>query len=1395
MFFKKTHISSVIKTAALGCFLILTNPLVSQVSLSGTSYTETFDAIGSGLPTGWTVRTGSSASALGTSATYTSTQTAWSSTAGQFSNAAAAEVPAASTDAAATQNTRTDRALAVRQSGSFGDPGTAFVLQLANTTGFSNFTLGFKLMQLDPTATTGRTVTWNVDYGFGASPASFTNSTTAPASITTTVGSSWGSTNVTVNFGSALDNNTGPVWIRIAAKTASSGAGSRPHSAIDDFNLTFNPSTSPAITLTPASLSAFTYVAGNGPSSEQTFSASGSNLTANISLSAPVNYEISLTSGSGFTNSLTLTQTSGSVSATTIYVRLKSGLSVATYGGEIVTASSSGAASKTITCSGTVTGSASSDIITAGGESATISSLTTTAPPLTSSTGLQVWQFKVRDGGASLNDSDNLSSILNSFIISEASGNAVDDWSTAIRTIELFDGSTNIATGVVSTGPNQVSFSGLSLSVADNTEKTYSLRLSLNCGFGSANADGDDFGFQISNGNVTFSASGSGKTTFAATASTNAQNVITVNATGLVFLQQPSTTGMNSIMSPAVTVIAGDACGNTDINFSGTISLTSTGSLVGTPVSATASSGVATFSTLTHSAAGTGLTLTAASGAFSVISNTFNIVTTTVLGGGDLAIVGICVNIDGCNGTSGGTDEISFVTFEDITPGTAIDITDNGFERVGCGSNNWGNGEGVIRLTRSTSTITKGTIITFRVVNNTYFSSVSPDANWTISYPVGSSFNLNSNDEQVYMMQGGTWNAGTSGSSNATYTGGTYMFAINTYTAWTCNDNVTTRGALPEALKCFSIMPSTGTVNVKYTGSVTPASQKDWIDRLNSISNWSASTTCTAYNALSPNYSGGYSFTITAGGFNSGYWTGATNTDWYDCNNWQNFKVPDSLANVTIDNVTNDPVIGASPSLFPNGAVCNDLLITSTSGSGILTMNNALSYFSVKGNIINNGIITASNGTTDFRASNTQNISGTGTTTFFNLRLNNTSTGGITLSKDVTASGTLAFINGMLHTGTSRFIISNPVAPAISGYTSTKFINGNLRHFIASNTSTYAFPIGNGATSADYKRIDFVNNNLTGVNYIDASVNTITEASPNDDGTFAGEGEMQGGSQLSYIMENAQWDLSPDAAPTGNSYGTRLYVANTGLSSSEDNNFFVVKRPSASATYADWESLESTTTVPNTGAAGRIYNSGLGYAERLGYTSFSKFAISTAIEPLPIELLSFDAVYNGSGIVNIAWTTATEINNDFFTVERSADGVQFSTLFDADGAGTSSIALNYAGRDVNPLKGINYYRLKQTDFDGRYSYSQIVAVNTGHSVHTRVYPNPAADNINFSIAGAEGRILSEIINIHGVVVSKMKHDPSDKSFFTLSISELPPGTYILKLITTQNTIQTIFIKQ
>lgn len=249
----------------------------AQVTLSGSSYTQNFDALSAGLPSGWTTYNNATATTLGTLEALTSTlpglpfqiipdtiECAGLVLGGGFKNYPSATVINEGINFCpplpATAPTFTNRALGVRQvSPTNGthpnlDPGAAFAVKIANTNGLTNFNLTFKLQSLDTSST--RTTRWRVDYGFGNTPTSFTAAT---ATGTLTTGNkAFSNDTVTVNFGSALNNSSTPVWIRVAALTATSGSGNRPSSAIDDFKLSWtgtpsavaNVSAAPALSLT-----------------------------------------------------------------------------------------------------------------------------------------------------------------------------------------------------------------------------------------------------------------------------------------------------------------------------------------------------------------------------------------------------------------------------------------------------------------------------------------------------------------------------------------------------------------------------------------------------------------------------------------------------------------------------------------------------------------------------------------------------------------------------------------------------------------------------------------------------------------------------------------------------------------------------------------------------------------------------------------------------------------------------------------------------------------------------------------------------------------------------------------------------------------------------------------
>ena len=241
------------KTALLFAFACSVYAADAQVTLTGTSYSQNFDLLGSGLPTGWSTYRNATSSSLGSLEALTSTLDGYPSMlrpdtscaglvlGGGFKNFPSATVATAGDNWCAAPPSYSNRALGVRQVSPSNsshpnlDPGAAFAVQLANTSGRTAFSLSFKLQSLDTSSP--RTTTWSVDYGFGTTPTSFTAA--FPTGTLTTGGNTFSNNTVSVNFGSALDNKSTPVWIRVVALAASTGSGNRPSNAIDDFNLTW----------------------------------------------------------------------------------------------------------------------------------------------------------------------------------------------------------------------------------------------------------------------------------------------------------------------------------------------------------------------------------------------------------------------------------------------------------------------------------------------------------------------------------------------------------------------------------------------------------------------------------------------------------------------------------------------------------------------------------------------------------------------------------------------------------------------------------------------------------------------------------------------------------------------------------------------------------------------------------------------------------------------------------------------------------------------------------------------------------------------------------------------------------------------------------------------------
>lgn len=149
------------------------------------------------------------------------------------------------------------------------------------------------------------------------------------------------------------------------------------------------------------------------------------------------------------------------------------------------------------------------------------------------------------------------------------------------------------------------------------------------------------------------------------------------------------------------------------------------------------------------------------------------------------------------------------------------------------------------------------------------------------------------------------------------------------------------------------------------------------------------------------------------------------------------------------------------------------------------------------------------------------------------------------------------------------------------------------------------------------------------------------------------------------------------------------------------------------------------------------------------------WALAYDNSPLPIELLHFNAEGTPERIVRCSWSTATETNNDFFTIERSRDGISFEAIGEVPGAGNSTIPRNYEWPDRAPYAGLGYYRLRQTDFNGSSTVSHVVPVRLDvHGPVVAVFPNPNHGTFTVACDGTEPGTPLELLDASGRIVRR-----------------------------------------
>lgn len=457
----------------------------------------------------------------------------------------------------------------------------------------------------------------------------------------------------------------------------------------------------------------------------------------------------------------------------------------------------------------------------------------------------------------------------------------------------------------------------------------------------------------------------------------------------------------------------------------------------------------------------------------------------------------------------------------------------------------------------------------------------------------------------------------------------------------------------------------------------------------------------------------------------------------------------------------------------PNGTKT----FTLSSGATLITANSAGiagggTQSISSGNFDNLNLNTAANYT--FNGSLAQSSTGL-PATVNNLTIHNTSTTGVTLAGNVTVNGVLDLTDGLL-IGSTVTVSSSTVASVIN-YSNASYVTGTLVRNVISG-STYDFPVG---TLTNYE-LATIANSLTGTSAI--SVNFIAV----DPGTPL-TGVVIDLTQINDFLNYGYWNITPNTTPTGGTFN--LTLTSTGhTNAAAFLDYHGILRSDTATPF--WFQPAVHVVPPHTA----LTPTSPVTVSATGITTFTSnnFAIglnTTTI--LPVVLIQFQVTSTGN-VHMLTWTTASELNNDYFIIERSADAIVFSEIGRVKGAGNSEQNLHYSFYDESPLHGINYYRLQQVDFNGNVEYSKLIFIESIVKEKLLLYPNPAMNEVYVEIPeNIAGKYTILLLDQNGkLIYTSVK---SDQYLHRIAIENLPEGYYAIVLSSNSKQYFTSFLKQ
>ncbi|MBX7125268.1 MAG: T9SS type A sorting domain-containing protein [Cyclobacteriaceae bacterium] len=387
--------------------------------------------------------------------------------------------------------------------------------------------------------------------------------------------------------------------------------------------------------------------------------------------------------------------------------------------------------------------------------------------------------------------------------------------------------------------------------------------------------------------------------------------------------------------------------------------------------------------------------------------------------------------------------------------------------------------------------------------------------------------------------------------------------------------------------------------------------------------------------------------------------------------------------------------------------------------------------------------------------------------TYYNLIINNTRplNAALTLTGALNVNGTLTLTSGILTTTSTNVL--NLKNASVSGLGSTtSYISGPMTYEVASSVAgtTRNFPIGKGT---DYRPM----------------VLTVSHTSASSV-IYTAEHFASSAAALGYTLPPTvdrvsgvrYWRVtSSDQSVLGSAQVRLYYGYGTDDGVTSPANLTVVKNIGVGTTWFDVGGT-ATGTAPGNILSGT-------------FTSFSDITIADLNgggNPLPVTLSSFTGEYSGES-VSLNWTTSSELNNDYFLLERSTDAREFAVVAQVPGSGTTTDSHSYHVDDLQFLSGINYYRLVQVDMDGRRHPSQVIAVTVDLAAQVlRVYPNPVTGSeLTVQWFGMDdlSPLVIRLTSISGKTVQKFEDHGTlnDRSGIKIDTGGLASGIYILSV--------------